>query len=181
MMVKRIERRFGRGDHLYIEALEQGSGAKGRGRQGFIDAVEIEVRRRRFQLDFKAECLGEDPVQPLARGRSAKRMEPFGEGSPNLARTDLRGRAVLLGYAERVQGNPQTVEHPKDVVVGLDQELGCILEGGVGGEPGRVRMAVRADDRQIGHLGIEAARDGANIGRGWKKPVRMQMKRAHSL
>ena len=42
------------------------------------------------------------------------------------------------------------MQHPEDVVVGDDEELGGVGKGLILGEPARVRVAVGADDRQLG-------------------------------
>ena len=54
VMLQRVERAFGRGDHLDIEALEQRARAEGIGGQRSGDRVEIEIRR--FALRAARRC-----------------------------------------------------------------------------------------------------------------------------
>ena len=59
-------------------------------------------------------------------------------------------------------------------MIGRDEQLRGIGEGQILGEPPRVRMAVRRDDRQIAHIGIETARNGAGRGIGRKQAIFVQ-------
>ena len=64
------------------------------------------------------------------------------------------------------------------VVVGHDEQPRRIGEGRVVGEPLRIGVAVRADDRQLGDRRVEP-RAMSRVSRiGGKQSVRMQRKRA---
>ena len=56
-------------------------------------------------------------------------------------------------------------------MVRREQELRGVAEGLVPGEPGRVRMPVRAHDGERANRPVELASDGANCGVGWEKTV----------
>jgi hypothetical protein len=59
-------------------------------------------------------------------------------------------------------------------VIGLEQQSRGIAEPFVEREPGGVGMAVRADDRQPGDLGIEFARERAYAGVGGEQAIGVQ-------
>ncbi|AUW45159.1 hypothetical protein CUJ84_Chr004864 [Rhizobium leguminosarum] len=59
-------------------------------------------------------------------------------------------------------------------MIGNDQQRGRIFERLVVGEPGRLGMPVRADDRKIAHRLVEVSRDGPCCRISRKKPVRMK-------
>jgi hypothetical protein len=61
-------------------------------------------------------------------------------------------------------------------VIGPYEQARRILERRIGGKPGRVGMAVRADDRKILDMGENPTRDGADGFVGRKKAVRVEAK-----
>ena len=63
------------------------------------------------------------------------------------------------------------VKHAIYVVVTNDEQLRRIVKGLVLGEPARVSVAVRADDRQVPNVGVDPLGDGACVGFGREKPV----------
>jgi hypothetical protein len=63
-------------------------------------------------------------------------------------------------------------------MVGHQQQFGRVAEAFVCGEPGRIAMAVRADDRQVLDPGIELARDRAQRGIGRQQAVGMEFELA---
>src|SRR3546814_1542298 len=85
MMLERIERAFGRCDHLDPEAVEKRARTEGVGRQRVGDAVVIEVRRLGRELHVESERLGEHPVHPHPRRGAAKEMIILREESPAFA------------------------------------------------------------------------------------------------
>ena len=66
---------------------------------------------------------------------------------------------MLHANLEIVQRNPLAVEHPVDVVIGLNEELRRIGKGLVPSEPCRLGMTMWTDDGQPAHLRIQAARN----------------------
>jgi len=62
-----------------------------------------------------------------------------------------------------------------NIVIGPYEQARRILERRVGGKPGRIRMAMRADDGQFLDLGKKPARDGADGLVGRKKAIRMKV------
>jgi hypothetical protein len=68
----------------------------------------------------------------------------------------LRGATVAPWHALGFERDSLGVEHPKDIVVGNEQQLGGAPEAVVRvGEERWIHMAVWADQRQIFHCGIE--------------------------
>src|SRR5690606_7642267 len=78
---------------------------------------------------------------------------------------------------ERVQADALAVEHAEHVVVRHQQQLGGVGEGLVAGPPGRIGVAMRADDRQPGHLRVQATGDRALRGIGREQAVFVQAER----
>jgi hypothetical protein len=62
-----------------------------------------------------------------------------------------------------------------------DQQVRRIGEGLVIGEPCRIGVAMRADDRQVGHRGIEGARDVAGARLGREQAVGMKVEGLHAV
>ncbi len=84
----------------------------------------------------------------------------------------------MPGNAELLERNALRIEHPEQVVIGSQQQLGRVAERFVAGEPRRIGVTVRADDRQAGDGAIEFARDCAGGGIRGKQPVGMQIQRS---
>ena len=61
-----------------------------------------------------------------------------------------------------------------------DQQLGRVGEGRVAGKPGRIGVAVRADDRESFHLGEKRAGDGAGALLGGEQPIGVEDERGHA-
>src|ERR1700716_364400 len=100
-------------------------------------------------------------------------MEVAGEKSPCLAGVRLR-RTLTARNAETGERNPLAVQHPIQVVIGSQEKLGSVAEGLIVREPGRVRMAVRADDGEILNRSVQAARYCPDGRVGRKQPVSMK-------
>ncbi len=143
-----VEGTVGGGDNLDAEALEQSARAEGRFGQSRGDGVVNLIGGLGGQALIDAEHFREGVVEPYAARGGAEEMVVLGETAPDLARIALHRPAVDARDAERLQRDALGMEHPEDVVVGDDEELGGIGEGLVLGEPARIGVAVRADDRQ---------------------------------
>ena len=76
---------------------------------------------------------------------------------------DVVQRLFFERVAQFFQPHALRVEHPKQVVIWLEQQLGGVAEGLVERKPGRVGMPVRADDRQVPDARIKLARDAADF------------------
>lgn len=61
-------------------------------------------------------------------------------------------------------------------MIGMQQQLRRIAEIGIGRPPFGIGVAVRADDRELGNLAIEAARDRPHVRVGGKQPVGVEAK-----
>ena len=66
MMLERIERGFGRGQHFNIESFVQGAGPKFRRGERRIDGVEIVIRGVAVEPHLKSENFGEHMIKPKA-------------------------------------------------------------------------------------------------------------------
>ena len=176
VMLERVERRFGGGDHLDAEPFEQRARAEFGGGEARRDVVVIMVGGAGIELDIQPEGLGEDPVEPHPRGRAPEQMIVPGQDAPGLARIDRRcGSARHRCQPKRFQRNSLAVEHAEHVMVRLQQQRGRILERRIAGEPGRIGMAMRADDRQITDRVIKPPRDRADMGVDREKPVGVKL------
>ncbi len=83
----------------------------------------------------------------------------FGEGLPDLAMIGLRRAAVSARHAQRLQGHALGIEHPEDVMIGDDEEIGWRAERRVFiGQQPRVDMTMRADDGQPRHACVQLPR-----------------------
>ena len=85
--------------------------------------------------------------------------------------------AILAGDAKLLELDALRIEHAEDVVVRLDEQRRRVGEGLVLGEPARIGVAVRRDDRQVADAGIEAARDSACHRFGRQKTIVVQQHR----
>ena len=153
-MIKRVERTFGRRNHLDPEAVEQGARAEGVGRQRCGDTVVIEVRRRRFELHLDPERFGKYPVHPHPRRGAAEEMVILREQAPACPRV-----GIGVADAERVERDALRIEHPEHIMIGMEQQLGCVAERRIVRKPAGVGMAVRADDGQVRDFPVKPPRD----------------------
>ena len=166
-----VERRFGGGQRLDVEAFEQRARAEFGLLQPVGDAVVGGVGVFRRQRDLRVEHARQDPVEPHARGRAAKQVVMRGEQPPDLARITLGVAAIDARDAEILEPDALAVEHAEHVVVRGEQQAGRIREGHVVREPFRVGMPVRADDGQVFDELVQRARDGPRVRISGKKPI----------
>ena len=155
MVLERIERAFGGGQHLEAIAVEQRPRTEVVARQRLGDDIEIQIAGFRIQPDRQAEHLVEHPVEPHPARRAAKQVVVFGQDTPGGAR--IGGASA---NPQILQLHTLRIEHAEQVMVGHQQQFGGIFERGVLGEPLRIGMPVRADDRQAGDVPIQHLRDG---------------------
>src|SRR5579883_3335265 len=89
-------------------------------------------------------------VQPDAAGRAAENMIMAGETPPDAAPVlfDL-APAVARRDADAFEADPGAIEQPQQIMIRPEQQRDRILEGRITGEPGRIGMAVWADDGQM--------------------------------
>jgi hypothetical protein len=80
----------------------------------------------------------------------------------------------LAADAEVLQSDALRIEHPEQVVVGLQQQLGRIAERLVESEPRRIGVPVRTDDRQSGDFRVELASQRSHAGICGKQSVGVQ-------
>ena len=168
-----VERALGGGDRLDAEALEQRAGPELRPGEAVGDVVVDGVGGRRptgassrpktFSKVWSSHirltaCRG--------AGDSSRRS-----AARSCARRSRSAPPSTRGHAEIGQRHALRAEHAEDVVVGGDEQLGGVGKGRVLGEPARVGVAVRAEDRQAGDLGVERAGDAARRGVGGKQAV----------
>ena len=169
-----VQGAVGGGDDLDAEALEQGARPEGRFGQARGDDVVDLVGGLGGQALVDAQHLGEGMVEPHAARCRAEEMIVLGETAPDLARVGFHRFAVDTGHAELGERDALGMEHPEDVVVGDDEQLGGIGKWLVLGEPARIGMAMRTDDRQVGDRSMEVT---GQCARGWvrrKQSVRIE-------
>ena len=175
-----VQRAFRGGDHLDAEALEQGAGAELGTLQAIGDLIVGLVCRFGRQALCHAEHVLESVIQPHARRSGAEQVIVRGKDAPDLAAVRLRPAAVSARHAEAFQLDALRAEHAEDVVIRGDEELGRVRKGIVFCKPARVRMTMRADDRQILHAFVKAARNAADTGFNGEQSVRIQQRHACS-
>ena len=175
MRIERVDRRFGRRQHLDVEPLEQPARSELILHQLLADDVEVVVGGVGFESDLHLEHFRKDIVQPQRRGRAAKQMKPRCEHPPRSAWVSGR-RAAARSDTERIEIDALAVQHAIQVVVRREQQFGRVGERLVPGEPLRIGVAVRTDDRQLGNFTVQPLRDAASCGVGGKQPVGVQLK-----
>ena len=77
--------------------------------------------------------------------------------------------------AEIVQIDALAVQHAKQIMIRRQQQLGRVTERRIAGEPLRVGMTVRAQDRQVTHFRIQAAGDLPNGGFSGEQTIFVQV------
>ena len=159
VMVERVGRAFGRSQKFDIEPVEKRTGPVGIRLERVIDRVVIGVRGGCIQRLGQPEDIAEHIVQPHAGRCAPEEIVILREGPPGLARIGA-GLARLARHPQRIEAHALAVQHAVDVMIRRKEEFGRIAERGVIGKPGRVRMPVRADDRQVPYLPVEPSRNG---------------------
>ena len=131
-----------------------------------------------------AEHRVERVVEPQARRRAAKQRDSSARTSARCARAsyaDVASERTPRRHAERLERNALAVEHPEHVMVGHDQQRRRVGERRVVGEPLRIGVAVRADDRQVAHRRVERRGRAARGGIGGEEPVGMEFEGDHRI
>ena len=93
------------------------------------------------------------------------------EQAPRLARVHVGAGAVGTWDAQRVEADALAAEHPEQVVVGDQKQLGRLGERLVESEQRRVDVAVGAHDREITSVVVDRARGATLGGVGREKAV----------
>ena len=137
------------------------------GVDGVVDIAGVVGAERLVE----AEHFDEDLLQPKARRGAEEQVPVVGEELPDVARVDVGTGAIAAGNAKGVEIDAARVKHPEDVVVGNDQQFGRVGEGGIVGEPGRIAVAVRGDDRHPVEALVELAGDAPLYRIVGKQPV----------
>ena len=88
------------------------------------------------------------------------------------------GPAIEARHAQRFQRDALGIEHPRDVMIGDDEQIGGRAEGrfGVAEQP-RVHVAVRADQRQVADQGVQITRKHPDRGVGIERAVGIEVER----
>jgi hypothetical protein len=90
----------------------------------------------------------------------------LGQAAPHLARFHRAGPEAEVG-----QGEACRVQQPGDVVIVHHEQLGGVTEGLVLREQARRHVPVRADDRGLGHAGVQVPRDRPRLRVGRQQAV----------
>jgi hypothetical protein len=86
----------------------------------------------------------------------------------------FRRAAVDTRDAQSLERDALRVQHPEDVVIGRHEELRRIGKGRVLGEPARIGVAMRTDDRQIADAFVEIAGEPTRRRVRRKQPIFVQ-------
>ena len=178
MRFQLVERALGGRQRLDVEALEQ----RARPEFRLFETARRCDRRpcRRWRLlsrSRKSQHFREGMVEPQPGRRAAEQMKILRETPPDPARVASRLRRRRASARRSFRGDALAVEHAVHVVVGHDEKPSRIRERLVVGEPLRVGMAMRADDRQVGDRPVKLARDRPRRRIRRKQPIRMELKR----
>ena len=163
MLRQRIDRGFRRGQRLDVETFEQCARPECGLLQLAGDQVVEAIGIARIQPLLDAEQRRKAVLHPQPGRRAAEQVPVARQQAPDRARIALGRAAVGTRHAQRLERHALAVEHPEDVVVRDHEQGRRIAERLVAGEPGRIAMTVRADDRQRCHLAIQAPGDRPRI------------------
>jgi len=159
-------------DDFDIETLEQGARPEGVGHQLGSNRIIAGIGIVGGQRRGDAEQVLQRVVQPEPGRRAAEQVVILGEEAPDPAAIGLDRRAVQRGHPKIFQPDPLAEQHPENIVVRNDQQLGGVGEVLVLGVPARIGVAVRRNNREILHRGIEFTRHGARRRIGRKQQFR---------
>src|SRR6185437_3891124 len=134
--------------YLDPEAVEERTGTELRRAQGLIDGLVELISVLCAQSLLQTEELLESVVEPQSRRSSAEEEIVLCEDPPDLARIGLLP-SVRLRNSERLHADSLRIQHAEDVVIRLDEERRRIRKRLVVCKPLRIRMSMRADDRQV--------------------------------
>ena len=180
VMAEFAQRRIGGGDDLDAESVEQRARAERIIGETLGDLVIGLVCGRAVEPDAHTEHVAERVIEPQPRRSSPEQVHVAGEGPPCVARSGHVANSVGRPDAERLERHALAVEHPHEVVVGRDEQVGRIGEGFVVGEPSWIGVAVRAQQGKVGDLVVQLASDVALDRVGGEEPVGMEREwRAH--
>ena len=172
-----VERALRRRQRLDVEPLKQRARPELGTLQAGGDVIVGLVGVPGAEALMEAEDFREGVVEPEPGRRAAEQMKVVGEAAPDLAWIGFYRAAVGPRHAQVLETRALTVEHAMHVVVGNDEQPCRVGEGSVVGEPSRVGVAVRTDDRQLGDRSVEVACYGARFGLGGEKPVWVERER----
>ena len=153
-----VARIVGGGDQVDPEPPVERPGPEGRRGERVGDLVVDRVRGRGRGPDLDAEDVGQLHLQPVAHRRAAVDRPVCAERAKRL--TGLLFGERTLADTELRQAHAVGVQQPVDVVVGGDQQRGRVTEREVVGEPAGRHVAVRGDDRQLGHRRVQPTGHG---------------------
>ena len=166
-----VECAIGGRDRLDPEALVQRPGPVLGPLQPLGDMVIGGVRGFGRQPAVPAEDLLERMLDPQPRRGRAEQVPVRREQPPDRAAVGLGRATIGARHAQPLQRDALRAEHPEHVVVGGDEQLRRIGEGGILGIPARIGMTMRRQDRQVPDAGIEIAGDRAGRRIDGEQPV----------
>ena len=150
-----------------MKSLEERAWPKLRRLQFGCDGVVIEVGGLLGETLLETEEFLESIIEPNARGCSAKEVVVAREDSPDFARVlDFRAADFQLLHRDAL-----AIEHPVDVVIGLDKQFGGIGKRLVPRKPCGLCVPMRADDWQRSNVCVKGAGNGSRGRLGRKKAV----------
>jgi hypothetical protein len=120
-----------------------------------------------------AEQMLEHVIEPEPCRRAPEEIVAFGKMPPDRPAVGLDRRAVERRNAKLFQPDALAEQHAENVVIGHDQQLRRVRKRLVQRKPARVRMTMRADDRQVLDRGIERAGQRKRASFGGKQQIRI--------
>ena len=177
MRGQRIARRVRGREYLDLEALEERARPEFRRCESFRDLVVDPGRRRCIESRANAEDDCQLIVEPRRCRGAPKQVVVRCEQLPDDARVSLRF-GDLSRDTEILHRDATRVEHPQDVVIGLDDEGRRFRKRRVVGQGFGVNVTVRTDDGQASSLLIEDARHAPDRRIGIEEPVLVQSRGA---
>ena len=159
-----VQSAFGGGERFDLEAVKEGAGAEGVLGQAGFDVVIVVIGGFGRQGHVEAEDMFKRMVEPDRRGRAPEQVVVRRQQVPDLARIGFDRAAIDAGDTEIGHRHALAHQHPEHIVIGHHEQFRRVREPRVFGEPARIAMAVRAQDRQVLDAVIERAGQIAQAG-----------------
>ncbi len=136
--------------HLDVELLQQSARCELRLGQLRLEMVVNTLSTVAVQRLVNAENVDQFIGEPEPGGRSTKKVKMVGEALPDRAVIGFNGCAILGRNTQVFHCHALAVEHPKDIVVGNDKQLGGRAEASIRiGEQRRMDVPMRRNKRQV--------------------------------
>jgi hypothetical protein len=160
VMFQRIARGVGRRKNFDIESLEERARTKRWRREFRGDFVVNLLRGLGGELPRDAKDDAQFVRQPDAGRCAAKEIKIVRERLPDFAMIALDRATIHARHAECFERNALRVQHPKNIVIGNDEQIGRRTERIVWiGKHSRIHVTVRTNQRQVFDVRVQLHRN----------------------